>query len=410
MINFCLDNIRNNLLFGFLGIFIMFLLKKTIFKKFSQKFNYYIWLPLMITMAIPLKVTITRKVYTPFQNEIKKINFLNQEVINTTTYEKGIINYIGIIYISIVILIITLRLTKYFIFRKKVIKESIVINDKEIINIFNKARCDLNIKKNYSLKINKKLSTPINIGILKPEVIIPNEKYTDKELELIFKHELIHYKRHDFFYKLFIIIVSAINFINPLVYFMTKDINYYCESSCDEEVVKISTKEDVKIYSMVIAKTALEEKYKINRALSFSLNEKSITVKRIKTMFDEKKKFKGNITLFIASLLIILSFGVLILNIEYVAVQASENKNIINSEEINENNEVENLEELKDIESLTKFLKERIMVSGDKKILKSFLEDNNIEYNEEGEKIKFGYKKWSISINYYKNYLKIEEK
>ena len=50
------------------------------------------------------------------------------------------------------------------------------------------------------------------------------------------------------------------------------------------------------------------------------------------------------------------------------------------------------------------------MVSGDKKILKSFLEDNNIEYNEEGEKIKFGYKKWSISINYYKNYLKIEEK
>lgn len=195
MINFCLDNIRNNLLFGFLGIFIMFLLKKTIFKKFSQKFNYYIWLPLMITMAIPLKVTITRKVYIPFQNEINKINILNQEVINTTTYEKGIINYIGIIYISIVVLIITLRLTKYFIFRKKVIKESIVINDKEIINIFNKVRHDLNIKKNYSLKINKKLSTPINIGILKPEVIIPNEKYTDKELELVFKHELIHYKR-----------------------------------------------------------------------------------------------------------------------------------------------------------------------------------------------------------------------
>lgn len=198
MINFCLDNIRNNLLFGFLGIFIMFLLKKTIFKKFSQKFNYYIWLPLMITMAIPLKVTITRKVYIPFQNEINKINILNQEVINTTTYEKGIINYIGIIYISIVVLIITLRLTKYFIFRKKVIKESIVINDKEIINIFNKVRHDLNIKKNYSLKINKKLSTPINIGILKPEVIIPNEKYTDKELELVFNMNLFIIKDRTF--------------------------------------------------------------------------------------------------------------------------------------------------------------------------------------------------------------------
>lgn len=409
MINFCLDNIRNNLLFGFLGIFIMFLLKKTIFKKFSQKFNYYIWLPLMITMAIPLKVTITRKVYIPFQNEINKINILNQEVINTTTYEKGIINYIGIIYISIVVLIITLRLTKYFIFRKKVIKESIVINDKEIINIFNKVRHDLNIKKNYSLKINKKLSTPINIGILKPEVIIPNEKYTDKELELVFKHELIYYKRQDFFYKLFIIIVSAINFINPLVYFMTKDINYYCESSCDEEVVKISTKEDVKIYSMVIAKTALEEKYKINRALSFSLNEKSITVKRIKTMFDEKKKFKGNITLFIASLLIILSFGAIILNIEYVAVQASENKDIINMEANEENEYIKRLEEVKDTNSLTNFFQE-IMVSKDKTFLENLLKEENIKYKDTYKKIEFHYKKWNISIDYYKDYLQIQEK
>lgn len=357
MINFCLDNIRNNLLFGFLGIFIMFLLKKTIFKKFSQKFNYYIWLPLMITMAIPLKVTITRKIYTPFQNEINKINILNQEVINTTTYEKGIINYIGIIYI----------------------------------------------------RRNKKLSTPINIGILKPEVIIPNEKYTDKELELIFKHELIHYKRQDFFYKLFIIIVSAINFINPLVYFMTKDINYYCESSCDEEVVKISTKEDVKIYSMVIAKTALEEKYKINRALSFSLNEKSITVKRIKTMFDEKKKFKGNITLFITSLLIILSFGAIILNIEYVAVQASENKDIINMETNEENEYIKRLEEVKDTNSLTNFFQD-IMVSKDKTFLENLLKEENIKYEDASKKIRFYYKKWNVSIDYYKNYLNIQEK
>lgn len=409
MINFDFGNIVNNLLFGFLGIFIMFILKKTIFKKFSQKFNYYIWLPLMVVMAIPLKVTITRKVYTPFQNEINKINILNPEVINTTTYERGIINYIGIIYISIVVLIITLRLTKYFIFRKKVIKESIIINDKEIINIFNKVRHDLNIKKNYSLKINKKLSTPINIGILKPEVIIPNEKYTDKELELVFKHELIHYKRQDFFYKLFIIIVSAINFINPLVYFMTKDINYYCESSCDEEVVKISTKEDVKIYSMVIAKTALEEKYKINRALSFSLNEKSITVKRIKTMFDEKKKFKGNITLFITSLLIILSFGAIILNIEYVAVQASENKDIINMETNEENEYIKRLEEVKDTNSLTNFFQD-IMVSKDKTFLENLLKEENIKYEDASKKIRFYYKKWNVSIDYYKNYLNIQEK
>lgn len=190
---------------------------------------------------------------------------------------------------------------------------------------------------------------------------------------------------------------------------MTKDINYYCESSCDEEVVKISTKEDVKIYSMVIAKTALEEKYKINRALSFSLNEKSITVKRIKTMFDEKKKFKGNITLFITSLLIILSFGAIILNIEYVAVQASENKDIINMETNEENEYIKRLEEVKDTNYLTNFFQD-IMVSKDKTFLENLLKEENIKYEDTSKKIRFYYKKWNVSIDYYKNYLRIEEK
>ena len=408
MINFDFDNIINNLFFGFFGILFMFILKKTIFKKFSEKFNYYIWLPLMVVMIIPLEIRVTRKIPTILQSKINTTKILNSEVIKSTVYEKNIIDYITIIYISIVVLIIAFELINYFILRRKIIKESIIIDDEMIIDVYNKVKKELNIRSNSPLMENKKLSTPMNIGMFSQNIILNSTKYTSKELELILKHELTHQKRYDFLYKLLMSITCAVNWINPLVYLMIKDIKYYCESSCDEEVINKSSKDDIKTYGLVIAKTARNNAYRINRNLSFSLNEKDLTIRRVKTMFDEKKKFKGNIALFIASLFIILSFGIFVLNIEYVVVQASENNNVIKSEEIKENNEVEKLEDINDSDSLGKFF-EKIMNSKDEEILENFLETNSIQYNKNNTIIKFKYKKWNIIADYSDYTLKIRE-
>ena len=406
MINFDFNNILNNLFFGFFGILLMFVLKKTIFKKFSEKFNYYIWLPLMLVMIIPLEIRITRKIPAILQDKVNTTKILNPEIIKSTVYEKNITDYIAMIYISIVVLIIAFELTNYFILRRKVIKESIIIDDEMVNDIYNKVKRELNIRSNSPLMANKKLSTPMNIGMFSQNIILSSTKYTSKELELILKHELIHQKRYDFLYKLLMSIACAVNWINPLVYLMVKDIKYYCESSCDEEVINKSSKDEIKTYGLVIAKTARNNAYGINRNLSFSLNEKDLTVRRVKTMFDEKKKFKGNIALFIASFLIILSFGIFVLNIEYVVVQASENNNVKNIQEVKENNEVEKLEDINDSDSLGEFF-EKIMNSGD---LKSFLEDNNIKYNELGRRLEFNYKRWNIIIDYDYNSLRIIEK
>lgn len=357
MINFDFNNIVNNLFFGFFGILLMFVLKKTIFKKFSEKFNYYIWFPLMVVMIIPLEIRITKEIPIILQNKVNTTKILNSEIIKSIVYEKNITDYIAMLYISIIVLIITFELANYFILRRKVIKESIIIDDEMVNDIYNKVKKELNIKSKSPLMANKKLSTPMNIGMFSQNIILPTTKYTSKELELILKHELIHQKRYDFLYKLLMSIACAVNWINPLVYLMVKDIKYYCESSCDEEIINKSSKDDIKTYSLVITKTARNDAYGINRNLSFSLNEKDLTVRRVKTMFDEKKKFKGNIALFIASLFIILSFGIFVLNIEYVVVQASENNKITNNEEVNEINEIEKIEDINDSTSLGSFLK-----------------------------------------------------
>ena len=133
MINFDFNNIVNNLFFGFFGILLMFILKKTIFKKFSEKFNYYIWLPLMLVMVMPLEITITRKIPTILQSKVNETKIFNSEIIKINVYKNNIIDYIAMLYISIIVLIITFELANYFILRRKVIKESIIIDD-EMVN------------------------------------------------------------------------------------------------------------------------------------------------------------------------------------------------------------------------------------------------------------------------------------
>lgn len=78
--------------------------------------------------------------------------------------------------------------------------------------------------------------------------------------------------------------------------------------------------------------------------------------------------------------------------------------------ETNEENEyIKRLEEVKDTNYLTNFFQD-IMVSKDKTFLENLLKEENIKYEDTSKKIRFYYKKWNVSIDYYKNYLRIEEK
>lgn len=78
--------------------------------------------------------------------------------------------------------------------------------------------------------------------------------------------------------------------------------------------------------------------------------------------------------------------------------------------ETNEENEyIKRLEEVKDTNSLIKFF-EDIMVSKDKTFLENLLKEENIKYEDTSKIVKFDYKKWNVSIDYYKNYLQIQEK
>ena len=72
--------------------------------------------------------------------------------------------------------------------------------------------------------------------------------FTKEELQHIFRHELTHWKRHDTWLKFFMLFINSVQWFNPLAYLIRREIDYYCELSCDERVVNSMNAEEKRRY------------------------------------------------------------------------------------------------------------------------------------------------------------------
>ena len=105
------------------------------------------------------------------------------------------------------------------------------------------------------------ITSPMTIGIFKPTILLPNEAYSKKDIFFILKHEFIHIQRKDSLIKLIRLIVLGLNWYNPFCYVLSRHLEDWCETSCDELVINNSTRTDRLNYSKLLLKyTAVEKK------------------------------------------------------------------------------------------------------------------------------------------------------
>lgn len=71
------------------------------------------------------------------------------------------------------------------------------------------------------------------IGFIKPVLVLPEEQYSSEELFFILKHELIHLKRGDVYFKLLFVTANTVRWFNPLIWIMQKEAAIDMELSCD---------------------------------------------------------------------------------------------------------------------------------------------------------------------------------
>lgn len=182
-------------------------------------------------------------------------------------------------------------------------------NGNEIENILEMVKSNLKIVQIIPIRMITAYSgTPFIYGIFRPVVVVPNTKLSAEEWTAIFYHELTHYKRHDELLKLLISVLNALQWFNPLIYYMRDDIDAYCELACDEAVIRQMDIQERKEYCKLMLGAASESMIG-NGGISSAFSDRRKLERRIKSIMKPNcSKFKKSARLLASVIAFSLAF------------------------------------------------------------------------------------------------------
>ncbi len=96
------------------------------------------------------------------------------------------------------------------------------------------------------------IESPMAAGLFSPKIYIPHEEYNETELEMILRHEWIHCRRRDIWYKLLLFAAECLHWYNPLVHLLARQAHKDLEISCDAEAVRGQDAAYRKAYGLMI--------------------------------------------------------------------------------------------------------------------------------------------------------------
>ena len=132
------------------------------------------------------------------------------------------------------------NIISHLLFRKKILANAAPVTDNDVLSIFHDKLEEAGIRKpKLQLVTSEEVSTPLTIGLFKrsTRIILPRANYSDDDLKLIFRHELVHINREDSWAKFFLVFCTAMCWFNPLMWIAMKKSAEDMELSCDETVL-----------------------------------------------------------------------------------------------------------------------------------------------------------------------------
>ncbi len=125
----------------------------------------------------------------------------------------------------------------------------------DLLNLLGECKANLNIKTDVRIVYDRSLSSPALFGIFNPRIIIAPEVIRNlslEELRYIFLHELSHLKRHDLLTNGLLLIIQAVYWFNPVIWYALRQMKRDCEIACDATVLNNLKLQDRKPYGQTI--------------------------------------------------------------------------------------------------------------------------------------------------------------
>lgn len=116
---------------------------------------------------------------------------------------------------------------------KRLLAGSVPEDNAEVLACYERVANCFGIRRKIPLLRNDLFATPFTVGVFHQKVVLPFEKYGEKELAIIFAHELAHCKRCDLFFKIEGVFVNVLHAVNPFAYLVRHFVGEYTEMDCD---------------------------------------------------------------------------------------------------------------------------------------------------------------------------------
>ena len=294
-------------------------------KRYCAKWRYYAWLVIIIGLLIPFRPQFDFALFRlDGQNNMPSVAFANAEAPSNLFPPINLANFdfepfdiaqtsnfslwqiVVMVWLLGAVIFMACQGIKHYRFIKTTRRWSKSLKDEHTLSLLEQIKAEMRIKKHIPLYLCECIGSPILIGLIKPRILLPATKLSQKELCFILKHELVHYKRKDLAYKLLVLFATALHWFNPIVYLIARSISNLCESSCDAEVVRSMDIDMRQSYSKTII-TVAKQQSKLKTALSTNFfGGKKNMKNRICHIMDTKKKKMGVI---IAGLLLLITIS-----------------------------------------------------------------------------------------------------
>lgn len=304
-------------------------------KKTSRQWQYYIWIIVLLRLALPLApeknlvdmlyrqipgiAVFPKKEETPTNHAVWEAEKTDGSAASGTFRQKSALRasedgstadrkeqedpnrmmkrvqymtgYLCVLWLMVTALLFLRKVTIYQSFTRFIRAGSKPIDDISCLETLSSIEAELGIQKAVDLWSSPLASSPMLVGFIHPRIILPEGKQTERMFYYTVMHELIHFKRKDMYYKWIVQLVTCIHWFNPLIYILGKQINRLCELSCDEAVIcRLPSDDRRREYADTLLNSMTSDQIYRESLASLTLSENTKLLKeRLEAIMKQKK-------------------------------------------------------------------------------------------------------------------------
>lgn len=193
-------------------------------------------------------------------------------------------------------------------FRHVVLSQAQPVTEPDILNLLGRERDHAGQrKKHYRLVQSPAVQTPMTIGLFSrsTRIVLPERTYTMEELQLIFRHEMVHIGRGDSEAKFYLLFCTALGWWNPLMWLARRRSADDLELSCDETVLHSMDGDCRRPYAELLLRTAGDQ-----RGFTTCLSASAGALRyRLRQVMNPGKRTSGLVVTAVAFTLLLTNMG-----------------------------------------------------------------------------------------------------